>query len=342
MSASRGRIWALVAVVVLGVGLAAWYAVPEYLRSTATPTASASVVQDDLAAVTAGPHILFRSTAPGDRFGQLAAVAADDPSGARAFTGVECDLIAADAGRVSCLRSTGGFATSYEAVLLDTDWQTTDTFPLTGLPNRTRVSPGGTLVATTALVAGHCDAVGTITTQTIVHDLDTGSADDLEDYSLVVDGASVSPVDRNYWSVTFADDEDTFYATAQSVSMGHTWLVRGSVSQRTLTTVLDGGMCPSLSPDGTRLAYMVQTSTSPNLWSFAVLDLESGEQQVLDGETSNVDDQVAWLDDETILYGLPRTDEPGVTDVWSLAVTPGSRPVLLIPQAWSPQVVPGA
>lgn len=341
MNVSRGRIWALVTVVALGVALGAGYGIWDYLNSSAAPPASVAVVEDDIAAITAGPHILFRSTAPGDRFGQLAAVTADDPAGARAFTGVECDLLAAGAGRVSCLRSAGGFATSYEAVLLDSDWQTTDTFPLTGLPNRTRVSPGGSLVATTALVAGHCDASGTITTQTIVHDLDTGTADDLEEYALVVDGAKASPVDRNYWSVTFADDEDTFYATAQSVSMGHTWLVRGSVSERTLTTVLDGGMCPSLSPDGTRLAYMVQTSSSPTIWSFAVLDLVSGEHQVLAGETSNVDDQVAWLDDDTILYGLPRVDEPGVTDVWALDTTSGSAPALYIPEAWSPQVVPG-
>ena len=52
-----------------------------------------------------------------------------------------------------------------------------------------------------------------------------------------------------------------------------------------------------------------------------MLDLATGERTVLAGETHNVDDQIEWLDDDTILYGLPRDDEPGVTDVWSLDTT---------------------
>ena len=73
-------------------------------------------------------------------------------------------------------------------------------------------------------------------------------------------------------------------------------------------------------------------------WTFAVLDLATGRQTLLAGETHNVDDQAEWLDDDTILYGLPRDGEPGVTDVWALD-TSDATPELLIQQAWSPSVV---
>ena len=44
-----------------------------------------------------------------------------------------------------------------------------------------------------------------------------------------------------------------FYATASS--QGHIWLVQGSIAGRTLTVVRSGVECPSVSPDGTRIAY---------------------------------------------------------------------------------------
>jgi len=74
-------------------------------------------------------------------------------------------------------------------------------------------------------------------------------------------------------------------------------------------------------------------------WTPAVLDLATNDRTVLTGETHNVDDQLEWLDDDTVLYGLPRADEPGITDVWALDTEPGSTPELFIEQAWSPSVV---
>jgi len=98
--------------------------------------------------------------------------------------------------------------------------------------------------------------------------------------------------------------------------------------------------CPSLSPDGARLAYKVDDPGPGTHWSFAVLDLATGRETVLAGETRGVDDQAAWLDDDTLLYGVPRSDEPGVSDVWSLDVDRSDAlPDLLVEQAWSPAVV---
>ena len=68
------------------------------------------------------------------------------------------------------------------------------------------------------------------------------------------------------------------------------------------------------------------------------MDLKTGDVRLLP-ETRNVDDQIEWLDDETILYGMPRDDAPGDTDVWALDVDGAASPKVFVEHAWSPSVV---
>ena len=71
-----------------------------------------------------------------------------------------------------------------------------------------------------------------------------------------------------------------------------------------------------------------------------MLDLATGERTVLAGETHNVDDQIAWLDDDTLLYGLARDDAGrGHRRLVARRTDGASRPELFIQQAWSPAVV---
>ena len=81
----------------------------------------------------------------------------------------------------------------------------------------------GSLVATTAFVTGHSYATVGFSTETVIRTADGESLGNLEDFALIVDGAPLAAVDRNFWGVTFVDDE-TFYATAAS---GGTDLARG-------------------------------------------------------------------------------------------------------------------
>jgi Tol biopolymer transport system component len=53
--------------------------------------------------------------------------------------------------------------------------------------------------------------------------------------------------------------------------------VRGDLAARTLTSVHPDAECPSLSPDGLRVAYKKNVATgSVSHWAIAVLDLRSG------------------------------------------------------------------
>jgi hypothetical protein len=74
----------------------------------------------------------------------------------------------------------------------------------------------------------------------------------------------------------------------------------------------------------------------PVTWRLHLLDLSTMTETPL-AETRSVDDQVAWLDDDTIAYGLP--DDPAnptaVTNTWTLSVDGSGAPELLLPGSWS-------
>nr|WP_042197737.1 PD40 domain-containing protein [Kibdelosporangium sp. MJ126-NF4]CEL23145.1 hypothetical protein [Kibdelosporangium sp. MJ126-NF4]CTQ90283.1 hypothetical protein [Kibdelosporangium sp. MJ126-NF4] len=212
-------------------------------------------------------------------------------------TGPNCQRVDVAAGTLVCLRVTAVPMQS-ELLVLDargerlrlTEW---------GTPSRARVAPTGRLVAWTVFRAGdsYIGGVGTFSTTAGIYDLaDNRHYGSLEDFSLLVDGRPHTADDVNYWGVTFARDDRTFFATA--ASGGTTWLVRGSLDTRTLTSVRENVECPSLSPDGTRIAYKFRAGER---WRLHVLDLTSGADVAL-AETEHVDDQPQWLDDGTVAY----------------------------------------
>ena len=185
--------------------------------------------------------------------------------------------------------------------------------------------PDGSLVSTTVFVSGHSYGASGFSTETSI----TGTTGQPEPGTWKTSRSwSTAPrftaADRNIWGVTFVPGRsDAFYATA--ASSGRIWLVKGSISARTLTAIHDGVECPSLSPDGTRVAYKKNTGTALAAhWKVAHPGPGQRKETVL-SEPRSVDDQIEWLDDGTLLYGLARDGAEGDSDIWQIKADPVRR-----------------
>ncbi|NKR13418.1 MULTISPECIES: hypothetical protein [unclassified Paenarthrobacter] len=327
----------LLTVTALVLAGAAIYAVGAYQRFEESRTANSSV------GVTAGqplpevPFVLFRNTASGQGYGNAATVPLSAPAGTRAVSEQVCERVYGTSSMVVCLKSNRGLVTTYEAAVLNRDWQQERAWPVPGIPSRTRISPDGPMIATTVFVSGHSYTQAGFSTATEITVPDGGTGN-LEDFALFVNGERLLSSDRNIWGVTFAPKQsDVFYATA--ASSGRIWLVRGSLAGKTLTAIRDNVECPSISPDGTRIAYKKNIGGPLTAhWNVALLDLATGEETVL-LEKRSVDDQIEWLDDQNLLYGLADEDTDGDSNIWKLGTDPASQPSLFIEHAWSPSVV---
>ncbi|MET0930625.1 MAG: hypothetical protein ABWX74_13980 [Aeromicrobium sp.] len=330
------RLSVFIAVAVVLTVIAGSCVVVAVNRASARAEAAPRVAVTGVDALDGADRVVFRNTEVGSRYGLVSIVSLADPGGARAFTDVACDRVYATAAEATCLRTKRGIVTTYDALQLDADWDTVKDWPLPGIPSRTRLSADGQLIATTSFVTGHSYMQVGFSTATDIREVGGRDHGDLEEFALVIDGRTVNPVDRNVWGVTFDADDQTFFATV--ATGGVTYLVQGDLATRTLTAISKGAECPSLSPDGSKIAFKHDIGGSTPHWQIVVLDLATGRRTALTGEARNVDDQVEWLGD-SLLYGLPREDEAGVSDIWRINTQPGAEPSLFIEQAWSPSVV---
>jgi hypothetical protein len=329
------KIAVLVAVVGLAAGTAVAYSVRAAQRADAPPAATAAADAPGLADVLAGPHLVFRSTALGSTYGKVAAVPLAEPAGPPAITDTDCERVYAVSGEGICLFADRGVITTYSARLLDARLSPTRELEITGIPSRARVSPDGRLAAATTFVSGHSYSQAGFSTATTIYEAASGrSLGNLEKFAISKDGKRYGSPDVNMWGVTFARDGNSFYATLST--NGRIYLVEGDVAKRELQVLADDVECPSLSPDETKVAYKKRAG-GPGTWRLHVRDLRTGTERAL-AEERSVDDQVEWLDDEQVLYGLPR-DDSAETDVWVVPADGTGAPRLLVPNAWSPAVV---
>lgn len=295
---------------------------------------AATEADDDLFT---SPHIIFRSLQPGPDYQRIAYVPAVKPGSQPRLTSQRCLRVAAAAQRAVCLRASLSPASPYDVVLLDDRLNETGQQPLGGIPSRARFSADGQRWATTVFVSGHSYSSIGFSTETVIHEQPDASGANLEDYALMLNGNRNTAADRNIWGVTFAADANTFYATA--ATGGNTYLVRGDIHARTLTTLRDNVECPSLSPDQRTIVYKKLVDPSvPGVWQLHALDLASGQDTRL-GERRSVDDQVAWLDSEHVMYAINEVhDNRPSADIW-LAPINADPPRILVHDADSPTVV---
>jgi hypothetical protein len=334
----RTRALLLAAICVLTLGAAVGYLlVARHDQRAVGEGVSADVARGSQHEIGARPRIVFRNMAAGASYGTIAMVALADPAGPRAVTDTPCERVYATAKNMICLSSDRGFITTYGAHILDNALQQTQTLPFVGIPSRARLSHDGSYAATTSFTSSDSYGSVSFSTRTVITSVGGRTLGSLEDFTLIHDGKSIEPVDRNFWGVTFATDDDTFYATVRW--SGHTWLVRGSLTQRRMVTLHEDAECPSLSPDGRNIVYKERGHLPLGTWRLVDYNIASGSITPL-AETRSVDDQVEWLDDARVLYALRR---PGsqleVSDVWSVPISGSGKPTVFIREASSPAVV---
>jgi hypothetical protein len=303
------------------------------IASTATPGTSAP-----LAVTEPRARLYFRSAAA-ESFGKLAYVELGTGERNISVVDLACEAVHASGGRGICLSVDRSLMTPFVTKIFDVaDHSVRATLPLAGLPSRTRVARNGRLGATTVFVTGHGYDSVEFSTQTLLLDLDTGTAlADVEQFEFLADGKPIRESDFNVWGVTFLEDGNTFYATL-STQMRHL-LVRGDARARQAHVVHENVECPSVSPDGTRVAYKRRYLDGNFVrWQLYVLDLRTNEEIPL-GENRSVDDQLEWLDDERVLYTLIDTSGIVGNSVWTIAADGTGKAERFLAAASSPALV---
>ena len=329
---TRGRL-ALFALVVVAASAIVGWSLARARRETAVPasaSAGAPAAVTTLPTAPATPFVLVRHLAPGIGWGRLALAPLAAPDGPRFVTPLTCVRGYMAGRRGLCLASNGADG---RAIVFDTaTFAPTHTLVLTGPPSRARVSRDGQLGAVTVFESGHSYAEEGFSTRTTILDLETGTAfPDLESFAIWQDGVRVSRIDINFWGVTFIPGTRRFYAT---LAYGGTpYLVEGDLDRREVRVLAPHVECPSLSPDGTRLAFKRAEGLRWRLW---VRDIASGAEHIIGGDTRSIDDQVEWLDDANLLYQFPS--DAG-NNLYVQPPDDGAPPRHFMGEAWSPAVV---
>ncbi|MCW3003406.1 MAG: hypothetical protein JWQ20_2704 [Conexibacter sp.] len=285
---------AAVAAIAVYVGIAA------FGGSGAADQPSASASGGTLRIARGDLLMLDRDRKRPNAWGRVVVIA---PDGRRRLSRLTCERVAFAGGSGICLAQSRTFpAPAFEARLFDAGQKVTAKMSLQGSPSRARVSPDGAYAASTSFVGGDSYVTpGAFSTRTRIYDVRARrSLGDLEDFAVLRGGRRFDRPDLNFWGVTFTGQGAGFYATLATGD--HHYLVRGDATTRQVRIVRDGVECPSLSPDGTRIGFKARVG-KPFRWRFHVLDLKSGRETALPGSES-VDDQIAWLDDRRLAYGV--------------------------------------
>jgi hypothetical protein len=251
------------------------------------------------------------------------------PDGVTRAIGLRCKRVHVSPAGIGLCLQTADNGLDYQGVVFGPDFRPLRRFRVPGVPDRARVAPDGRHAAYTSFDAngeqGYFETNGPFSTYTRIVDTRTGKVVlRLEDLRLSRAGKPFEPARRELWGVTFARD-GRYYATV-AAGGGH-YLIEGRLGSSRARVLRERTECPSLSPDGTRIAYKRRIGDT-NRWRLHVLDLRSDRDWPL-AESRSIDDQPEWLDDDTIVYSDDRA-------VFAVPADGGGVPRRLAAAATSP------
>ena len=286
-------------------------------------------------------RIFFRYSGVDRNYGKVAFVDAGRAGQPQFVDGLICEVVYVAGERGICLGAEYRILGIFAAALFDArTFGALGKVPVKGIPSRARVAVNGKIAASTVFTSGHGYDSVSFSTQTLLIDIPSSQIiADVETFSVQRDGKPFKNRDFNFWGVTFSPDSRYFYATL-STQRQHL-LVKGDIAARSAVVIHENVECPSLSPDGKRIAYKKRLNRPGTVvWQLHVLDLASGKDTPL-AEKRSVDDQLEWLNDDFLLYTLPdsETRATPVTNVWRMGVDGNTPPELFLKNAFSPAVV---
>jgi hypothetical protein len=323
------------------IGYVRWRVVrPAVTSSTALLDPAEASVQSTIDRLRAAPHLTFLSTRS-DVGGHIAITTLPVPADPAIFGGLECERshFAADVGLCLELNRETMEPRAF-ASIVDRHFQTLARFPLAGLPIRARISHDRRYAAATVFVTGESYA-SDFTTRTTIVDLSARKPlADLEQFTVERDGKPFHQADFNFWGVTFFQDGNRFFATLGTA--GQRLLVEGDIARRRMRVAGSDVECPSLSPDERHIVFKRQRARGAG-WRLWARELASGDEWPITDDAQDVDDQVEWLDNDTVVYG--RVFGTGVPEnslsLWTATIARAStlEQTLFLRSAYSPSVI---
>lgn len=350
MSRDRGRLriiafWIFVAAcAAAAIGYTRWRLGVTAPGATLAPTladAGEAHVASTLDATRAKPHLLFLSSRT-DAFGKIGVSPLDNPESRTLYQTLECERAYFGRSKGVCLvLNRDSMSPRAYVYFLDAHLQPTGHLPLAGLPIRARVSRDERYGVATVFVSGENYASEDFTTRTTIFDIASQSAIvDLERFTVERDGKPFHDADFNFWGVTFSADSNRFFATLGTG--GKRYLVEGNLANRHFTVVANDVECPSLSPDEKRVVFKRQRAVGTG-WQLWAMDLASKQAWPITEDKQDVDDQVEWLDDDRVVYGMVSgTGLPEYTlSLWTSDARPdaGKNRKMFLQSALSPTVI---
>jgi hypothetical protein len=292
-----------------------------------------------LAKLRTAPRLFSLDLSDLESMGYLKVASLAAPNEQSVMTPLQCRRMHFAAGVGICLQDVAGkwFTSAVSVTIFNESFQPLYARSMDGQTSRARVAPDGKYAAFTVFVSGHSYSDENFSTATHIWEITTGQdLGNLESFEVWRDGEIIHAIDFNFWGVTFANDSNRFYATLSSGGIRS--LVEGDIAARRMTVLRDGVECPSLSPDNRRIAFKKARGVWE--WQLAVLDLATMQETVL-AEAGNVDDQVEWLDDTTILYqqNVPDSTENIWISVMRIPADGSGGPTVFASKVGSPAVV---